>query len=143
MAVLKPLYTKFYAEAEAFNRALGFAYDALVHAGIDFNPNETWSSLVTRVSQGIYMGEGLLLPHTRIAGLQEPLMAFAVCPKGFTGVKTNKNELAQFLCVLLSPKESATAHTQTIAGMAKLLLDADWKSRALQVASDADVKALF
>ena len=140
---MTPVYSKFYPAAEAFNRALGFAYDALVHAGIPFDANATWKSLSERISQGIYMGEGLLLPHTRIAGLPQPLMTFAVCPEGFTGIEIKKAEKAQFLCVLLSPAESAMAHTQVIAGMAKLLLDPEWKKKALAAGSDEAVKSLF
>ena len=140
---MTPVYSKFYPAAEAFNRALGFAYDALVHAGIPFDANATWKSLSERISQGIYMGEGLLLPHTRIAGLPQPLMAFAVCPEGFTGIEIKKAEKAQFLCVLLSPAESAMAHTQVIAGMAKLLLDPEWKKKVLAAGSDEAVKSLF
>ena len=89
------------------------------------------------------MGEGLLLPHTRIAGLPQPLMAFAVCPEGFTGIEIKKAEKAQFLCVLLSPAESAMAHTQVIAGMAKRMLDPEWKKKALAAGSDEAVKSLF
>ena len=140
---MAPVYSKFYPAAEPFNRALGFAYDALVHAGIPFDALATWKSLSERISQGIYMGEGLLLPHTRISGLPQPLMAFAVCPAGFSGIEIRNNEKAQFLCVLLSPMESATAHTQVIAGMAKRLLDPEWKKKALAVGSDEDVKLLF
>lgn len=139
---LVPCYSRFYAGPEPFARALGYAYDALVHAGV-FDANAVWSSLSTRVDQGIYMGQGLLLPHARVPGLKEPLMAFAVCPAGFTGVKTNGNELGQFLCVLLSPAESATAHTLAIAAMAKNLLNPEWKERALAVNSDESVKNLF
>ena len=140
---MTPIYCKYYSSAESFNRALGFAYDALVHAGIPFDANATWKALSERVSQGIYMGEGLLLPHTRVAGLPQPLIAFAVCPEGFTDIEIKKAEKAQFLCVLLSPAESATAHTQVIAGVAKLLLDPEWKKKALAVGCDEAVKLLF
>ncbi len=138
-----PVYFKHYSSSETFNRALGYAYDALVHAGVAFDANAAWKALTERISQGIYMGEGLLLPHTRIAGLKTPLMAFAVCPAGFSGIAVRNNEVAQFLCVLLSPAESATAHTQVIAGMAKLLLDPEWKKKALAADSDEAVKLLF
>lgn len=140
---MAPVYFKHYSAPEAFNRALGFAYDALVHAGVAFDANAAWKSLTERISQGIYMGEGLLLPHTRIAGLPQPLMAFAVCPEGFSGIEIRNNDKAQFLCVLLSPAESATAHTLVIAKMAKLLLDPEWKKKVLAAGSDEDVKALF
>lgn len=137
------IYTKFYDKPETFGRALGFAYDALVHGPCEFDAKATWTSLVERVKQGIYMGEGLLLPHTRVPGLAEPLMAFVVCPAGITEVKTRGDEPAKFMCVLLSPAESATAHTVVIANMAKKLLDPEWKAKALAVKSDEEVKALF
>ncbi len=137
-----PDYTKFYNGPATFASALGLAYDALVHSA-SFDAMSAWNSLSERVKQGIYMGDGLLLPHTRIAGLERPLMAFCVCPAGFTGIDIRGGEKAQFMCVLLSPAESAMVHTQAIAGMAKLILDPEWKARALAVADDAAVKALF
>ena len=138
-----PLYFKQYPAPESFDHALGFAYDALVRSDVAFDAHAVWKSLGERIAQGIYMGDGLLLPHTRVQGLAEPLAAFAVCPEGFSGVNTRRGEKAQFLCVLLSPAESATAHTLVIAQLAKLLLDGGWKSRALAAKSDDDVKALF
>ena len=137
-----PDYTKFYNGPATFAGVLGLAYDALVHTA-SFDAMAAWSTLSERVKQGIYMGDGLLLPHTRIAGLERPRMAFCVCPAGFTGIDIRGGEKAQFMCVLLSPAESAMAHTQAIAGMAKLILDPEWKARALAVADDAAVKALF
>ena len=137
-----PDYTKFYNEPATFAGALGLAYDALVHSA-SFDAMSAWNSLSERVKQGIYMGDGLLLPHTRIAGLERPLMAFCVCPAGFTGIEVRGGEKAQFMCVLLSPAESAMAHTQAIAGVAKLILDPEWKARALAAPDDAGVKALF
>ena len=137
------VYTKFYVQSESFGRGLGFAYDALVHGPSTFDANETWKNLAERVKQGIYMGEGLLLPHTRVPGLTEPLMAFVVCPEGFTGIEIRGGEKAQFMCVLLSPAESATAHTMVIADMAKKMLNPQWKAKALTVKSDSEIKALF
>lgn len=137
-----PDYTKFYNEPATFAGALGLAYDALVHSA-SFDAMSAWNILSERVKQGIYMGDGLLLPHTRIAGLERPLMAFCVCPVGFTGIEIRGGEKAQFMCVLLSPAESAMAHTQAIAGVAKLILDPEWKARALAAPDDAGVKTLF
>ncbi|MCQ2103716.1 MAG: PTS sugar transporter subunit IIA [Fibrobacter sp.] len=137
------VYTKFYAGSETFGRAIGFAYDALVHGPCSFDANATWKGIVDRVKQGVYMGEGLLLPHTRVPGLAEPLMAFVVCPEGLTGIEIRGDEKAQFMCVLLSPAESATAHTVVIADMAKKMLNPEWKRKALTVQSDEDVRALF
>lgn len=137
------VYTKLYPQVETFGRALGFAYDALVHGPLQFDAVPTWKSLVERVKQGIYMGEGLLLPHTRVSGLAEPLMAFVVCPEGFSGIEIRGGEKAKFMCVLLSPAESATAHTTVIANMAKKMLNPEWKEKVLKVSSDQEIRELF
>ena len=89
------------------------------------------------------MGQGLLLPHTRVPGLKGPLMAFVVCKEGFTGVKTRNEELAQFMCMLLSPAESAMAHTVAIANVAKLLLNPEWKEKVLAANDEEALKLLF
>jgi PTS system nitrogen regulatory IIA component len=138
-----PTYTRVYAQPVEFNRALGYAYDALVNGPYRFDAMAAWKGLSERIAQGVYMGQGLLLPHTRIPGLPGPLMAFAVCRAGFTGIKTRNEELAQFVCVLLSPAESAMAHTVEIANVAKLMLNPEWKEKALSATDDETLKQLF
>ena len=140
---MTPFYVKYYSAPESFNRALGLAYDALVHGPVAFDAMATWKSLSERISQGIYMGEGLLLPHTRVAGLSEPLMAFAVCPKGFMDIQVKAGQVPQFLCLLLSPAESATAHTQVIAKVARKLLNPQWRAQALSATTPELLNALF
>ena len=140
---MTPHYVKHYAEAESFARALGFAYDALVHGPVKFDAMATWKSLSERVSQGIYMGEGLLLPHTRVLGLPQPLFAFAVCPKGFTDIAVKPGQVPQYICLLLSPAESATCHTQFIANIARKLLNPQWRAKALAAVTPEQLNALF
>ena len=89
------------------------------------------------------MGEGLLLPHTRVPGLSEPLFAFVVCPDGFTDINLKPGQVGQFMCLLLSPAESATAHTQVIAKVARKILNPKWKKMALEATSPEEMKALF
>ena len=140
---MQPIYVKHYAEPESFARALGFAYDALVHGSVKFDAMETWKSLSERVSQGIYMGEGLLLPHTRVPGLPQPLFAFVVCPKGFTDIVVKQGQVPQYICLLLSPAESATCHTQFIANIARKLLNPQWRAQALDAKTPEQLNALF
>ena len=142
MSSLIPVYTQVYKEPVAFQKALGYAFEGLVNAGVPFDALSAWKSVETRVGQGIYMGSGLLLPHARIHGLEFPLMAFVVAPE-IQGVSIPQNETAQFLCLLLSPMESATAHTVAIAGVAKLLLNPAWKSQALVCESSDSLEELF
>ena len=140
---MTPIYTRIYTQTVEFNRALGYAYDSLVHGPYPFDALSTWNTLSERISQGIYMGQGLLLPHTRVPGLKGPLMAFVVCKEGFSGVKTRNEELAQFMCMLLSPAESAMAHTVAIANVAKLLLNPEWKEKVLAASDEETLKLLF
>ena len=140
---MAPIYTRIYTQPVEFNRAIGYAYDALVKGPYPFDAMSTWKSLSERIAQGIYMGQGLLLPHARVSGLKGPLMAFVVCRDGFTGVKTRNEELAQFMCMLLSPAESAMAHTVAIANVAKLLLNPEWKEKVLATTDEEELKNLF
>ena len=142
MSSLIPAYTQVYKEPVAFQKALGFAFEGLVNAGVAFDALSAWKAVEKRIGEGIYMGSGLLLPHTRISGLESPMMAFAVAPE-IQGISTSRGETAQFLCLLLSPAESATDHTVAIAGVAKLLLDPEWKAKALACADGAALKELF
>jgi PTS system nitrogen regulatory IIA component len=142
LSSLIPAYTQVYKEPVAFQKALGFAFEGLVNAGVPFDALSAWKAVEKRIGEGIYMGSGLLLPHTRISGLESPLMAFVVAPE-IQGASTSRGETAQFLCLLLSPAESATAHTVAIAGVAKLLLDPEWKAKALACADGAALKELF
>ena len=96
-----PTYVRVYTQPVEFNRALGYAYDALVNGPFHFDALSAWKGLSERIAQGIYMGQGLLLPHTRVPGLKGPLMAFEDCRDGFTGIKTRNEETAQFICMLL------------------------------------------
>ena len=137
-----PAYTQVYREPVAFQNALGYAYEALVCGGVAFDAQTVWKSLENRIGDGIYMGSGLLLPHARVPGLPSPLMAFVVAPE-IQGIPVPRDEKAQFLCLLLSPAESATAHTVAIAGVAKLMLEPRWKTQALACADAAALKKIF
>ena len=70
-------------------------------------------------------------------------MAFVVAREGITGIKTRNDEKAQFMCVLLSPAESAMAHTVTIANVAKRLLDPEWKEKVLAATDEEELKKMF
>ncbi|MCQ2120209.1 MAG: PTS sugar transporter subunit IIA [Fibrobacter sp.] len=141
--ILKPAYTQVYKESVSFDYALGYAYEGLVNGPVPFDAGTVWSKLSERIAQGIYVGSGLLLPHTRVAGLSQPLMAFVVAPNGITNIKISDRELPQFMCILLSPEESATAHTQAIAAVARLLLNPEWKDKALKAETPAALLNLF
>ena len=59
---MAPIYTRIYTQPVEFNRALGYAYDALVYGPYPFDAITTWKGLSERIAQGVYMGQGLLLP---------------------------------------------------------------------------------
>lgn len=141
--MISPTYLSFYSCSETFCSALGKAYDALIQAHIELDAFAIWDSLQKRISHGIYMGDGLLLPHTRVQNLASPIFSFSVCVPGFTKISLPVGECAQFMCILLSPKESATAHTQVIANIAKMLLNPEWKQKALTANSTKELSSLF
>lgn len=141
--MINPTYLSIYPSSETFCSALGKAFDALVKAYAELDAFAIWKSLQKRILHGIYMGDGLLLPHIRVQNLASPIFSFSVCAPGFTKISLPVGECAQFMCILLSPKESATAHTQVIANIAKILLNPEWKLKALKANSIKELSSLF
>ena len=72
-----------FKEQVHFDMAIGLLFDSLVNGKIPFEPLAAWNEMQTRTKEGIYMGNGLLLPHARVEGISNPLLAFGISAKGF------------------------------------------------------------
>ncbi len=122
--------------------AFGLLYDSLVNGRVPFDAMQVWNDLTARVAQGVYMGNGLLLPHARVPGIQKPLVAFGVSAAGISGVEIGKNvvetnEIPHFVALVLSPENSPLAHTQVIGKIARFIFE-EKISNQLLVADTAE-----
>lgn len=103
------------------SHAFGYLFDALVNGPVKFDPMPVWTDMQNRTAQGVYMGNGLLLPHARVKDIVNPLVAVGICPVGIP--VPEKTEKAQFVVMVLSPLSSPTAHTLVVGKVARLILD--------------------
>jgi two-component system, OmpR family, sensor histidine kinase KdpD len=71
----------------------------------------------------MYLNEGIALPHARIPGLTEPLVALGLTHGGVLDAQTEKPVEAVFL--LLSPESGANIHLQLLARVGRALQNRD------------------
>lgn len=79
------------------------------------------------------------VPHARLPGLAEPLVALAVSPSGlYEAVPTVP---IQVVALVLSPPESASDHLEVLAGIATLLRSPELRARLIGAADAPAVLA--
>lgn len=131
-------------EPIAQDLALGHLFDSWASTHPSLNSKNILDEIVSRgLSEGFYVGSGLLLPHARIPGIDKVFLAFGVCPVGFTGVKKAIEEPATMMCLLLSPEENPMTHIYVIKHIAQKLMDSSWKERMLEALDTFEIKQLL
>ncbi len=114
-------------EAHAF----GYLFDALVNGPVKFDPMPVWTDMQKRTAMGVYMGNGLLLPHARVKNLEMPLLAVGICNAGISMAKNANGEVPKLVAMVLSPEESPAAHTRMVGAIAKLILNQEFVQKLL------------
>ncbi len=79
------------------------------------------------------IGEGVALPHGKLPGLGELVLALGRSPSG-VDFDAADGQPAHLFFLLLSP-EGSTRHLQVLAGLARLLREAAFRRRLLAAAS--------
>lgn len=117
--------------------AFGYLFDALVNGPVKFDPMPVWTEMQNRTTQGVYMGNGLLMPHARVRDISDPLLAIGICPSGIS--VQNSTEKATLIAMVLSPLNSPVAHTRMVGAIARLALNKDFMLKLLECTSSKDV----
>ena len=83
---------------------------------------------------------GLAIPHARIPGLEQPLIAVACCPQGcdFGG-----SEPAKVMILLLTPINDPNLHIQVLAALAQEFADGDAVTKICALSTPAEVEKFF
>ena len=82
----------------------------------------TWEVLLKREQQGgTFVGDHVAIPHARIEGLQQPLVALGVCKAGIQDAQTG--HIVQIMVLLLSPAEPPERHVETLGIISRLVRD--------------------
>jgi len=66
------------------------------------------------------IGKNTAIPHTKIKGLENPVIMIAICRKGFQYHPSDK-EMVNLLILVLSPAGSPALHLQILAAAASLI----------------------
>ena len=88
------------------------------------------------------MGQGLAIPHARLAGIPEPLLALGLSPPGID-FNANDGELARVIFLILTPQGVPGDEIELLADIGRTFQDRDLAARVLQVSSFTELLALL
>lgn len=81
------------------------------------------------------LGEGVAIPHGKLAGVRQVIAAFGRSPSGVDFSSLDGKPTHLFF-LLVAPEDSAGAHLKALARISRLLKAADFRAR-LMAAADA------
>jgi PTS system fructose-specific IIC component len=88
------------------------------------------------------MGQGLAIPHARLAGISEPILALGLSPPGID-FNSADGELARVVFLILTPQGVPGDEIELLADIGRTFDDPDFAARLLQVSSFTELLALL
>ena len=114
-------------DSSSKKRTLDLLSRLLADALPDYSEGELFDSLINRERLGSTgLGNGVALPHGRLAGLEAPLAAFVTLSNGGVDFDAIDNQPVDLLFALLVPEESTDEHLQILARLATMFSDAEF-----------------
>jgi two-component system sensor histidine kinase KdpD len=99
---------------------------------------EAWNRLTERERQGVtFVGEDVAIPHARLEGLSEPVMAIGVSKVGVRD--SAADEVAHILVLLLSPAGESNSHVRLLGEISKMVRDVQWRKAILGAQSVTEI----
>jgi nitrogen PTS system EIIA component len=103
--------------------------ELLAQGAGDLDPADIFDCLLARERLGSTgLGEGVAIPHARMAGSRHTLAAFVRLDQGIDFDAMDQQPVDLF-CALLVPEESAEDHLQLLAQLAEMFRDAELRKR--------------
>jgi PTS system nitrogen regulatory IIA component len=84
------------------------------------------------------LGEGVAIPHGKLAGVKRVVAAFGRSPAGVDFSSLDGKPTHLFF-LLVAPEDSAGAHLKALARISRLLKDESFRTRLLQATDAADL----
>ena len=88
------------------------------------------------------MGQGLAIPHARLAGISEPRLALGLSPPGID-FNASDGELARVVFLILTPEGEPGDEIELLADIGRTFQDRDFSARLLQVSTFTELLALL
>lgn len=106
------------SDATSKKRVLESVSQLLADTDEELSPREVFDCLIAREKLGSTgLGQGVAIPHGRLAGLDKTIGVFLRLPKG-VDFDAPDNEPVDLVFALLVPKESTEEHLQVLASIA-------------------------
>ena len=102
----------------------------------DLSANTILQVLLEREKLGSTgVGNGVAIPHGKVAGLTSIVAAFGRSPKGIE-FQSHDHKPAKLFFVLLAPENAVGNHLQALARLSRLLKGESVRNRLIEVKSD-------
>lgn len=88
------------------------------------------------------IGEGIAIPHGKLAGLKDVVAVFGLSPHG-VDCSSLDGGLTRLFFLLVAPEDSAGVHLKALARVSRLLKDKAFRERLLQGGSQADLHQMI
>ena len=88
------------------------------------------------------IGQGVAIPHARLAGLSRPVASFGRSPEGVEFDSLDGRPV-HFIFCLLAPEGAPVAHLRVLARMARILGDGSLRRRLQQAAGREELYRLL
>lgn len=116
--ILSPDCIRLDSDATSKKRVLESVSQLLADTDKELSPREVFDCLIAREKLGSTgLGQGVAIPHGRLAGLDKTIGVFLRLPKG-VDFDAPDNEPVDLVFALLVPKESTEEHLQVLASIA-------------------------
>jgi len=84
------------------------------------------------------IGQGIAIPHGKLANIDSMLAAFAISLKGID-FEAADGKPAKLFFLLVAPENSVGSHVKALANISHLLKNASFRERLLQAKSKAEI----
>lgn len=119
--------------------ALAELAGAFKNPGINLDHEEMLRVLLEREKLGSTgIGEGIAIPHGKMAGLQDVVVAFGRSRKG-VDFETLDGRPAHLFFLLMAPENSSGLHLKVLAKLSKMLKDQSFRKNLLEAESRDDL----
>jgi fructose-specific phosphotransferase system IIA component len=137
--LLKQKYIRLNIESREKDKLLAEMAALICSSGKVKNKKALLSALLERETLGSTgIGSGVAIPHAKIDGVKEPMLAFG---RSSEGVDFNSldGEMAYLFFVLISPKEEVGKHLKILAKISHIIKDKFTVGQLKKTKSAADV----
>ena len=107
-----------------------------------FQRNTVRDAVAKREEQGsTFLNEGVAFPHTRIAGLNNPVLAMGIARQGIADLESKF--APYFVFLILSPAEANAQHVRILSGLSRLAMDSFVMPRLKTAQNPAQISEIF